>query len=204
MIALKQAAAVSIWLLCRFLFFLVTARLDSGSASPCASCSDADRMNRYFTRDTFVALLFIAAVIHLCCALIAPFSGQVHHYLHWFCHQQPERSFNLFGHRCGVCARCTGVYLGIIAGFFLLRRKTRFSRCTLLLSALIAAASMILRLVAFELPNLTRSFTGICLGISMIAAVSVLAAYFVQVFTASLLFIERMLNSRIRERGTSW
>ena len=29
------------------------------------------------------------------------------------CHQIPERSFNLAGHKFGVCSRCTGLYSGL-------------------------------------------------------------------------------------------
>lgn len=30
----------------------------------------------------------------------------------YICHQAPERSFFIFGHKLAVCARCTGVYTG--------------------------------------------------------------------------------------------
>jgi uncharacterized membrane protein len=39
------------------------------------------------------------------------------------CHQQPERSFILFGGSIAVCARCLGIYLG--AGMGLLLRVPR-------------------------------------------------------------------------------
>ena len=29
------------------------------------------------------------------------------------CHQDPTRSFALFGHACAVCHRCTGIYFGL-------------------------------------------------------------------------------------------
>ncbi len=32
------------------------------------------------------------------------------------CHQQPERSFVLFGGTVAVCARCLGIYLGAAVG----------------------------------------------------------------------------------------
>ena len=33
-----------------------------------------------------------------------------------FCHQIPERSFEIAGHPLAVCARCTGIYFGFAAG----------------------------------------------------------------------------------------
>lgn len=34
------------------------------------------------------------------------------------CHQQPQRSFVLFGSAAAVCARCLGIYAGAAAGAF--------------------------------------------------------------------------------------
>jgi uncharacterized membrane protein len=33
-----------------------------------------------------------------------------------FCHQLGERSFSIFGYKMAVCARCFGIYAGILAG----------------------------------------------------------------------------------------
>ena len=44
----------------------------------------------------------------------------------YICHQRPERSFHLDGHRLPVCARCTGLYLAAplgLAGVILMRRR---------------------------------------------------------------------------------
>jgi uncharacterized membrane protein len=35
------------------------------------------------------------------------------------CHQIPERSFQIAGHSFAVCARCTGLYVGVAAGILL-------------------------------------------------------------------------------------
>lgn len=35
------------------------------------------------------------------------------------CHQQPERSFALFGGTVAVCARCLGIYLGAALGMLM-------------------------------------------------------------------------------------
>ena len=37
------------------------------------------------------------------------------------CHQIPERSFHVAGQQLPLCARCTGIYMGALAGFVLMR-----------------------------------------------------------------------------------
>ncbi len=37
------------------------------------------------------------------------------------CHQIPERSFHIAGHQLPLCARCTGIYMGAMVGFTLMR-----------------------------------------------------------------------------------
>ncbi len=39
------------------------------------------------------------------------------------CHQQPERSFVLFGGAVAVCARCLGIYIGAAAGLLIEVRR---------------------------------------------------------------------------------
>lgn len=49
------------------------------------------------------------------------------------CHQMPERSFFINGFQFPVCARCTGIVVGYLAGMFLLLLKiyipTEFCLC---------------------------------------------------------------------------
>ncbi len=46
------------------------------------------------------------------------------------CHQLPERSFFFHEHQSPLCARCTGMYLGLLIGFsfLILRRRTHTAR----------------------------------------------------------------------------
>ncbi len=46
------------------------------------------------------------------------------------CHQLPERSFFFHEHQSPLCARCTGMYLGLLTGviFLIVRRRTRTAR----------------------------------------------------------------------------
>ena len=46
------------------------------------------------------------------------------------CHQMPERSFFFHEHQAPLCARCTGMYLGLLLGvaFLIVRRRTHAAR----------------------------------------------------------------------------
>ncbi|AAB99504.1 TPA: DUF2085 domain-containing protein [Methanocaldococcus jannaschii] len=35
------------------------------------------------------------------------------------CHQMPQRSFFIFGHKMAVCARCFGIYTGVLVGMII-------------------------------------------------------------------------------------
>jgi uncharacterized membrane protein len=58
------------------------------------------------------------------------------------CHQIPERSFHLSGHKFGVCSRCTGLYVGFAVAALVyplarsLKRTDTPSRLWLILAAL--------------------------------------------------------------------
>jgi hypothetical protein len=39
----------------------------------------------------------------------------------WSCHRLPERSFSVAGRQFHICARCTGVVVGLVASPFLIR-----------------------------------------------------------------------------------
>lgn len=56
-----------------------------------------------------VGLIFAAPALYSRYGLLAATLYQAFSHV---CHQQPERSFFLFGHPLAVCARCTGLYFG--------------------------------------------------------------------------------------------
>src|SRR6516225_10755675 len=80
------------------------------------------------------------------------------------CHQQPERSFFLFGGSVAVCARCLGIYLGAAVG--LLVRVQRRLAMQLLIVAV--SVNVLDRLAEFGGLHgnwmLMRLFLGIVLG----------------------------------------
>lgn len=89
------------------------------------------------------------------------------------CHQLPDRSFHVGGFPLGVCARCTGIYLGFAAGLLFLpllrspRHETFPDRRLLLLSALPLTIDFAGGLSGlFANTFLSRSLTGGLFGIA--------------------------------------
>ena len=83
------------------------------------------------------------------------------------CHQDPERSFHIFGEALGVCHRCSGIGLGIGVGLVAL--KAPHSRLRLswrMLTSTIAAASILLVVDVLGESNSTmRVLTGVLFGV---------------------------------------
>jgi uncharacterized membrane protein len=72
-------------------------------------------------------LIAVFGLVILCYAFLTPLAPLDKADLvgYSICHQIPERSFHMDGHKLPLCARCTGTYLGIAVGFaslILLRR----------------------------------------------------------------------------------
>lgn len=83
-------------------------------------------------RDTRIVLAFVGSIptlilsaAVLCSAAIASGASMQWRLLfRLMCHGRPERSLELFGVPMPICARCTGIYLGLLAGlaaFWLVR-----------------------------------------------------------------------------------
>jgi len=70
----------------------------------------------------FVVFLWVAAIVLAPIAHANGFtniSAPVYKFFSYICHQMPERSFHVENHRFGVCARCFGVYFGLLFGFLI-------------------------------------------------------------------------------------
>ena len=90
---------------------------------------------------------------------------------HAVCHQIPERSFHVGEHALAVCARCTGIYAGVVLGALLyplvtsLRNREAPARVWLFAAALPTAADFALGVSGvWENTHLSRSLTGALLG----------------------------------------
>ena len=91
------------------------------------------------------------------------------------CHQIPGRSFFIAGYPLAVCARCTGLYMGLAAGVLLfpLMRPLRSAETPARLWLIIAAAPTVLDFslgffAIWQNTHLSRFVTGALLG--MVAA----------------------------------
>jgi len=88
------------------------------------------------------------------------------------CHQRPERSFFLDGHKLAVCSRCTGLYVGFLFTLLVyplirsLRTISTPDRKGLFLAALPLAVDFSLTFFGiWENTHTSRLLTGLLLGI---------------------------------------
>jgi uncharacterized membrane protein len=85
------------------------------------------------------------------------------------CHQRPERSFRGRDAQFPVCARCTGLYVGALAGaviaWFGAARVPHRVVWILACAAMPTATTFVVELAGAAVPsNLTRAFAGLPLG----------------------------------------
>lgn len=85
----------------------------------------------------------------------------------FFCHQMPERSFSWRGEPLPLCARCTGVLLGLIAApAIALVWRAPILLCLAALLPLIADGT-VQTATRYESTNLRRLITGLLFGVAL-------------------------------------
>lgn len=86
------------------------------------------------------------------------------------CHGMPERCFELFGEPMPLCARCSGIYAGVLAGVLLFLavaflRRSPFSAAVAILCVAPLVIDGVTQALGFrESTNGLRLFTGILAG----------------------------------------
>ncbi|HEY2961509.1 MAG TPA: DUF2085 domain-containing protein [Pyrinomonadaceae bacterium] len=98
-------------------------------------------------------------------------AGAIYRGFSVLCHQRPDRSYFIDGHKLGVCSRCTGIYAGFaltLLGYPLirsLRTTTAPARKWLLLAALPLFIDFSLTFFGiWENTHTSRLLTGLLLG----------------------------------------
>lgn len=159
-------------------------------------------------RDNALALLALAIVVAVLAAPPHNLLDKADHATFAVCHRIPERSFAFAGRPLPLCARCSGTYLGALAGLIVLAGRgrarasglpdrPRLAVLTLFLAAwAIDGTNSFLEFFAgaphlYEPDNVLRLITGTLAGL-------VIAAFMVPVLNLSLWatpHLERSVNS---------
>jgi uncharacterized membrane protein len=98
-------------------------------------------------------------------------AGAIYYAFSPLCHQRPDRSYFIAGHKLAVCSRCTGIYFGFVLTLLAyplarsLRTTTTPARKWLFLAALPLAIDFSLTFVGvWENTHTSRLLTGLLLG----------------------------------------
>jgi len=98
-------------------------------------------------------------------------AGGIYRAFATICHQRPDRSFFIDGHKLAVCSRCTGIYAGFLFALLIyplvrsLRRISTPDRKWLLLATLPLAIDFSLTFFGiWENTHTSRLLTGLLLG----------------------------------------
>jgi len=109
----------------------------------------------------------------------------VYHIFHGLCHQMPERALSAGGFSMPLCARCAGLYIGLLVAlpYLLYRALTEPLAVTKPVIAAAAAAAVLFAadgvanaVGLWDTPKALRFGTGIALGAALSPLVSVLFA----------------------------
>ena len=130
-------------------------------------------------RDTKIVLGFVGAIPTLILSLATLCSWAIAHgaSMQWralfrmTCHGRIERCLELFGTPMPICARCTGIYLGLLAGLMLFPMMRWLRERTMRVIALIAILPLgidgVTQLLGFrESVNPLRIATGVIAGMA--------------------------------------
>lgn len=111
-----------------------------------------------------VAVLLIGSTVWCLAIIAAPALGLslVYEFFSRICHQEPSRSWEMFGRPLPVCIRCASIYFAFTISLWLqLKPNVRWLRASM---AIMVAEFVVARI--FLDAALLRSFSGILVGLS--------------------------------------
>lgn len=99
-----------------------------------------------------------------------------HQMFHMLCHQDPGRSFWIGSRPMAVCARCFGIYSGLLGAWLAVPFMLRFTTSMHKIPAWVLAGALILNIIDFTgnamhiwiNTNISRCILGLLLGISAV------------------------------------
>src|SRR6266571_8447963 len=112
---------------------------------------------------TYAALL-AGSTFWCLCIIAAPLLGlsDVYEFFSRICHQDPTRSWHIFGESLPVCIRCASIYFAFAASLWLgLKANVRWLR----ISVVMMICELVLARILID-AALLRSLTGILVGLS--------------------------------------
>lgn len=120
---------------------------------------------------SLLVVLLILAVPVFASSGNSGLAGGIYQSFGFVCHQLPERSFFIFGHKLAVCSRCTGIYFGAMLAFLLyplirsLRATDTPPRKWLIAASLPLFLDFLLNLAGvWQNTHASRFVTGLILG----------------------------------------
>lgn len=123
--------------------------------------------SRFFGDRYFLHLIGPPSLALAATSLASVALPQLRPHLALFCHQIEPRTICLHGAPMGLCARCTGIYLGI-AGVWLglewLARRPALLRAVEPVCHVLAGVSMLLYVAGVDVGNAMRLAFGLALG----------------------------------------
>lgn len=123
----------------------------------------------FFGATYFVNLIGPPSLALAAVSAAAPFAPTLRAHLAPFCHQIMSRSLCIDGRPFGLCARCTGIYVGVAGAWlaieWLAKRPTSLWACELPTYA-VAFMSVLFWLAGIEVDNAIRACFGFAFGAS--------------------------------------
>ena len=108
--------------------------------------------------------LLVGSTFWCLCIIAAPVLGLsgVYKFFSLICHQDPARSWHIFGETLPVCIRCASIYFAFAASLWLgLKANVRWLR----ISVVMMICELVLARILID-AALLRSLTGILVGLS--------------------------------------
>ena len=138
-------------------------------------------------RKVIIILFCLYSAFFFIGSTLAPIMAYMKHYdfsalltsLYMYsCHQQPDRSFWIFGYPMALCCRCYGFYLGvIISGITVLFNKLRINLKTFIFLLVLCFVDIIINYglgTIHNTGNITRFIVGVLMGILFITGLDYL------------------------------